>query len=73
MLRVFALSWVVQRDHRVKSKGILRTVASLRVLGDRTGYGLYARGTETIVRDVEAKQGAVGEKHGGDGLTPRAS
>jgi len=44
-----------------------------RVLGDRTSYGLYARGTETIVRDIEAKQGTVGEKHGGDGLTPRSS
>lgn len=57
----------------MKSNGIPRSVKSSRVLGDRTGYGLYARGTETIIRDIEAKQGAVGEKHGGDGLTPRAS
>lgn len=48
-------------------------INSSRVLGDSNGNGLNTRGSEAVVGDIKAQQGTVGEKHRGNGLTPRSS
>lgn len=42
-----------------------------RVLGECARYRLYASTTEAIVGHIEVEQGAVGNEHAGDSLTPR--
>lgn len=64
-LRRFVLCRCVRRWHyQTQSR-----VSISRVLSNRSGQRCQARGTETIVGDVEREKGIIGEKHGRDGLT----